>query len=111
MSLDFYLNLTVNTGAKPEWWTGYRGNYTHNVIAMWRLVGVYEALYKSDGATARDLIPALKEGCKTMRRRIVECRLLNLKNGWGDADSALRFLGKTTAVCLRYPAARVSVSA
>lgn len=111
MSLDFYLDLLVATGAKPMRQTVYMGNYTHNVRRMWELVGVYEALYKSDGATARDLIPVFKEGCKTMRRRIAECRSMNPSNGWGDADGALRFLGKTTAACLRYPNAKVGISA
>lgn len=111
MSLDFYLGARVDTGAKcPIWVEVWRGNYTHNVTPMWRLAGVYQALYWSDGERAGTLVPVLSRGCRAMRDNIAAYRALNPSNGWGDADRALVFLGRVTAACKRHPKAEVRIS-
>lgn len=109
MSLDFDINIdpceTCGRAAENLSW-----NYTHNVTPMWRLVGVYEALYESDGKRVSEILPALVCGVSVMAAKIDDCRALNPENGWGDADRALEWLRDVTDACVRHPSATVSVS-
>ena len=110
MSLDVYLRIDPceHCGRSGE---GPSQNITHNVYRMWRLVGVYSALYESEDKLARDVLPALRKGVETMRAMLDDCRKLNPENGWGNADGALRWLEEWTASCEKYPNARIEVSA
>lgn len=88
----------------------YESNYTHNVAPMWKLVGVYETLYESDGKRAEQLLPALAVGINVMLFRFSECEKLNPSNGWGDAYGAVDFLYSFAKACARYPQAIVTCS-
>lgn len=109
MSLSIWLRVDPcpHCGRADE---GPSMNITHNVSPMWRLVGVYDALYESDGKVAGEFVPALRRGVETMRERIEECRALNPPNGWGDADGALRWLEKWLAASEKHPTATIEVS-
>ena len=85
-------------------------NITHNVTPMWHHVGVYSALYMSDGLTAAQTLPALLAGIEHMANAIDECRAMNPPNGWGNADGALRWLKEWAASCAEYPSATIRVS-
>jgi len=69
-------------------------NYTHNVTAMWKACGVYDALYNSDGERTETVIPILRAGIAFFEEHYSEMEALNPPNGWGHADTALEFLRK-----------------
>lgn len=111
MSLDISLFILVDTGGKePNHLTLASSNMTHNVSTMWRLVGVYDALYESHGKLAGDYVDALNAGIDSMKEKIDECRVLNPSNGWGDADSALDWLIAWRDECDMHPKATIDVS-
>jgi hypothetical protein len=84
MSLDFSLVHTRED---------YSVNYTHNVIDMWVKAGCYDALYKSQGFAAANIIPFLVKARDNMEAKPEEYKAMNPKNGWGDYDTALSFTG------------------
>ena len=110
MSLDFSLAIPAcsHCGRGETELVNY--NYTHNVSPMWRLVGVYDALYLSEGKKASDVLPILREGIETMVSRFEECVKLNPPNLWGDAHSALEWLRKVAAECEEHPNALIRIS-
>jgi hypothetical protein len=111
LSLDIYLETDVNTGGAELHVVGlYWANITHNVASMWQRAGCFEALYKSAGKAAADILPALERAEGEMRREPGAYRALDPSNGWGGYDSALEWLGKLIAACRRYPKAVVRVS-
>lgn len=110
MSLSMYLGIDVDTGGPtPVRMDLAEAGYTHNVIPMWKLVGVYEALYESHGKMAEEVIAPLTVGVAEMGRRIEECRALNPENGWGDADRALEWLTRWLRHCSEHPKATITV--
>lgn len=111
MSLDVWLWMDLDTGGpEPHRVTLCDMNITHNVAPMWRLAGVYEALYEAHGQTAAGTLPALRRGVEQMEARLQECKALDPPNGWGDADGALGWLREWTAACERHPKATIGVS-
>lgn len=109
LHLGFCLDCELVTGGDARTAEVFEAQYTHAVTPMWKLVGVYDALYSSDGAVGGDLQYALVEGYKTMATRFEECRALNPETGPGDAGAALEFLCRVKGACLRYPAAKVRI--
>jgi hypothetical protein len=111
LSLDIYLMAEVDAGgAEPHQVELYWANITHNVASMWQRAGCFEALYKSEGKAAADILPALERAEGEMRREPGAYRALDPSNGWGSYDSALEWLGKLIAACRRHPKAVVRVS-
>jgi len=109
MSLDIWLTIEVETGNKPYRATLFDGNYTSNVIPMWDLAGVYDALYDSAGKRAGSLVDTLKSGVFHMRANKADYVKLNPQNGWGNYKTALRFLIRFARACRDYPLAEVGV--
>ena len=70
----------------------YTNNYTHNVTPMWKLAGVYDALYMSEGMIAGSIVGILNEGIQRMTLDPAAYKALEPANGWGNYDGALRFL-------------------
>lgn len=103
MSLDIWLTATQPTEV-------FSANYTHNVSPMWRLAGVYEALYESDGKTAAEVLPALEQGFRRMAYDPASYEALNPKNKWGDYASALVWLAELMAEFRKNPDAVIGVS-
>ena len=85
MSLDIWL-----TAVRPT--QVFDANITHNVSAMWRKAGIHDALYESKDKTAAEVLPELRTGLMLMRDDPDGFRALNPPNGWGDYDSALKWL-------------------
>lgn len=111
MSLDLYLTAYVDTGAaKPlsveVWWR----NCTHNLSPMWNKAGVYEALYKSTGKKAGELVAELEAGLKHMVENASEYQHLNPENGWGSYEGAVWFLREFLDACREHPKAIVECS-
>jgi len=104
MSLTLW--LCVDTGAGESICTEGT-DVTHNVAPMWSKAGVYEALYKSEGKRAGDLLDVLQRGIAAMRADPDGFKQLNPPNGWGNYDLALQFLEEWEALCRKHPDARI----
>lgn len=96
MSLDFSL-----LGKKEE--TLYSGNITGNLVPMWYVAHVYDALYESGDKTAKDILPILKSGLKMMLKNPDKFKKLNPDNGWGDYETAVEFLEEVITACEKNP--------
>jgi len=89
----------------------YSANYTHNVVPMWKLAGVYGALYGSDGMTAIAICPTLLKGYQDMKKYPKKYRALNPSNGWGHYDTAMKFIKNLYNQCKKYPDSIIHISA
>lgn len=104
MSLDIYINKVKEVSV-------FDANYTHNVTPMWTKAGVYESLYESEGKTASEILPTLREGYKQMVDNSSEYEKLNPENGWGSYDGALKFLKEFIKACEQDPDGIIHISA
>lgn len=116
MSLDFSLYTPAGEpcetcGRGDEARELYDANVTHNVTPMWDKAGVYDALYRSHGKRAGDVVATLRIGLADMVGRSLEYRALNPPNGWGSYEGALHFLRATIAACEANPEAIIGVNA
>jgi len=103
MSLDFYLERVQPT-------TVYDGNYTHNATPMWKLAGVYDALYMSEGKTASEVMGELTEGYIKIMKNPDAFKRLNPSNGWGSYDTVIVFLKEVIDACREFPDAIIRIS-
>lgn len=124
MSLDVYLRgpaQTVPCTCTTCWNEHTRedrdcffdANITHNLTAMAREAGIYEACWEPEeiGITkAVQLIEPLRKGLKLLKAEPYRFQTFNPKNGWGDYDGFVRWIQKYLEACEQYPDADVSVS-
>lgn len=110
MSLDIWLNVAACSNCERGNETVFDANITHNLVRMWQLAGVYDALYMSEGKRARDVLNALEGGLAYMRANPGECRQQDAPNGWGTYKDALPWLERLTEACRRYPDASIRIS-
>ncbi|WP_341323391.1 hypothetical protein NSQ62_07925 [Solibacillus sp. FSL H8-0523] len=87
MSLDIWLTATIKTELVSK-------NVTHNLIGMWREAGIYSVLYESEGKTANEVLPKLKQGLIKLKENPVYFNKFNSPNGWGTYDGAVKWLEK-----------------
>lgn len=116
MSLDFSLFIAAGQpcatcGRADDAREVYDANVTHNVTPMWDKAGVYDALYRSHGMRAGDVVATLRIGLAHMVGRSMEYKALNPANGWGSYEGALKFLRATIDACAANPDAVIEVSA
>jgi hypothetical protein len=112
MSLDIWLEQFVDFGGPdgPEKRVLLDKNITHNLNGMWRLIGVYDALYMSDGQLSGDHVGALEVGVDFMLDRPDECKKHDAPNGWGTYKDAVPWLRDVLDAFRRYPKATIRVS-
>lgn len=111
MSLDIWLEMPLDTGGpEPVRVTLLDMNFTHNVTGMWSLIGVYDALYMSNGDVAGKHIEALERGVKFMLDHPDECRKHNAPNGWGTYEQALPWLQEVLDGFRKHPKATIRIS-
>ena len=106
MSLTVYLTETRPVEV-------YVNNITHNVGVMAREAGVYDALWSPENLgvkTARDLMPHLEAGLKTLWKDPPKFKAHNPENGWGDYDGLCEFVREYLTACIANPDAAVQVS-
>lgn len=106
MSLDVYLTATRPT-------TVYSRNITHNLGAMAREAGIYEACWRPEeiGITkAAQLIEPLRKGIALMKADRARFEKHNAENGWGLYEDFLPWLEDYLAACEANPDADVQVS-
>lgn len=91
----------------------FSANYTHNVTPMWERLGCYNALYKSDGKRAKNIRPYIEHALilADSETTMSHLREMNPKNGWGDADRAVKWLVQVYIACVQHPNAKVRISA
>lgn len=108
MSLDVYLTIPPTEPVEV-----YSRNITHNLTAMAREAGLYEALWRPEENgihKAWQLIEVLREGLNTLLMDPPKFKAHNPSNGWGDYDGLVDFVQQYLAACERNPQADVSVS-
>lgn len=99
------MSLDISLKEKPE----ISFNYTHNVTPIWKEIGVYDALYNSHDKRVVDVISDLRKGVLDGPCKIKYLRMLNPKNGWGDADSALDWLWQVYRTFVEYEDCTIEV--
>lgn len=100
MSLDISLSAVVRTDV-------FSDNITGNVEPMWREAGCHDALYKSKGKAAYEVLDELKAGLSLMESEPERFKALNPSNGWGDYDGALEWLRRLICVFELYPDGKI----
>ncbi len=86
-------------------------NITHNLGAMAKEAGLYEALWQPNMlARAADLIEPLRGGLARLKTNPDAFRRLNPENGWGTYEGLVEFVEEYLAACERWPDAEVRIS-
>lgn len=113
MSLDFYLEMDLDTGApKPYKVELYQGNITHNLSKMAKEAGLYQALWHPDllwehDTTAGELIPALEAGLLKLQSLPEHYKQFDSPNGWGTYEHFVPFVEEVLNACKEHPRSRV----
>lgn len=113
MSLDVYLDIDPCGACGAAVRTAFTANYTHNVVPMAKVAGLYDSVWRPDEhgiERAEQLIAPLADGLTFMRAYPDRFRALNPENGWGSYDTFVPWLERYLAACKAYPQARVRVS-
>jgi len=90
----------------------FSANITHNLGAMAREAGIYEALWRPEeiGITkAAQLIPLLKDGLAKLNGDPDVFRAFNPANGWGSYETLCNFTASYLKACISFPDADVNV--
>jgi hypothetical protein len=106
MSLDVYLEALQMTPA-------HEGNITHNLGAMAKEAGIYQALWRPEeiGITkAKELIAPLTKGLGFLRGDPKRYKEFNPPNGWGSYEGLVNFVENYLKACIENPDAAVRVS-
>lgn len=111
MSLDISLFFVVDTGNGTEEFTVFDRNYTHNIVAMARVAGVYDCVWRPEENgydIAEQLVQPLSEGIAKMKRDPEFYKTLDPPNGWGSYSTFLAFLEDYLEACKQYPLAKIN---
>jgi hypothetical protein len=73
-------------------------------VPLWEAIGVYDALYNSDGKQARDISRAVAYG---VDRLVDDTSVARLLPSTGSLDEAIRFLENIHRGCTIHPSALV----
>jgi hypothetical protein len=91
----------------------YDANITHNLGAMAKAAGIYEACWRPEeiGIThARQLIEPLRKGLQLLQSDPARFEKFNAPNGWGMYEHFVPWVSQYLSACEEYPDAKVSVS-
>ena len=106
MSLDIWLTETITI----EDATVVSKNITHNLNEMWQQLGIYDALYNSEGKKAKDVLPVMREGLRLMIENPVHFKRFSAPNGWGTYEQALPWLVELVAEFEEHPNGVIGIS-
>ena len=115
MSLDFYLEMDLDTGApEPYKVQLFSSNITHNLNTMAKEVGIYKCLWRPDelweNPTAAKVIPHLEAGLLKLKSHPEHYKQFDAKNGWGIYEDFVPFVEEVLDACKMHPKANVVVS-
>lgn len=88
-------------------------NITHNLATMAEKAGLYEPMWRPDEngyVYAKDVLPALKNGYRQLKKNANYFKQFNPENGWGDYDGLLQTVELYAAACAKYPDGKLEVS-
>jgi hypothetical protein len=121
MSYDTY--MVIDTGGEYPATVKEIGNMTSNVSPMWSLAlqaagckpeqeGHRFLLSKLEGWSGADAIPVLEKAVAHIydAANYETYAALNPENGWGDVDSARRYLRNILEACREHPKAKLHFS-
>ena len=101
MSFMFRL-VSRDEDAAPS--TAFQDSIGPGYVALWEAIGVYDALYNSDGREAREVSRAIAYGIDRLNQDDALGRLLPLSCRLGEA---IRFLENVHRGCTLHASARV----
>jgi len=104
MSLDVYLDAGDEV---------FSANITHNLGAMAREAGIYEAVWRPEEhgyECAGQIVEVLEKGLKAMEACPEHFREFNAKNGWGTYDQFVPWVKRYLEACREYPNATIYAS-
>jgi hypothetical protein len=112
MSLDFYLEIEVDTGApEPHKVELYSGNITHNLNKMAEEAGIYKCLWHPyelyENPTAGMLVPHLEAGLLKLKSHPNHYKQFDASNGWGTYEDFVPFVEEVLNACKEHPKANV----
>ena len=112
MSLDFYLEMELDTGApEPYEVQLYSGNITHNLNTMAEEAGIYKCLWRPnelwENPTADKLIPHLEAGLLKLKSHPEHYKQFDASNGWGTYKDFVPFVEEILDACKEHPKANV----
>lgn len=108
MSLDFcIIDEGKASGIKIEL---FSKNSTHDVAPMWKKAEIFDELYESNGKQPKEIVEQLEQGLFMMQIHSDKYKPLNPKNGWGNYESAIKFLLEVIEACKLYPEAIIKIS-
>ena len=112
MSLDFYLEVEVDTGGKePHKVELFSSNITHNLNKMAEEAGIYMHLWRPnelwENPTGADLISSLEEGLTNLKSNPEHFKQFDASNGWGTYKDFVPFVEKVLSACKEHPKASV----
>lgn len=115
MSLDFWLEVEVDTGASELHRIElYSANITHNLRPMAEEVGIYKCLWHPydlyENPTAGMLVPHLESGLLKLKSHPKYYKQFNASNGWGTYENFVIFVEGVLNACKEHPKANAKTS-
>ena len=105
--MSWSVHLNINTGIE-EREVVYIGNYTYNVAPMYaKAMGITPS--DLDGKKCSEVIPILRKGVLNMTENPRMYKVMNPPNGWGEYESALKFLEEIYKACVNNPKCKIEV--
>lgn len=112
MSLDFYLEMKLDTGAlEPHRVELYSANITHNLNKMAMKAGICSCLWRPhdlwDNPTADKVIPIMEEGLEKLKSDPEHYKQFIASNGWGTYEDFVPFVEEVLNACKKHPKSTV----
>lgn len=94
MGLDIWLEVYGRVYDRWEKYRVVKKTTTHSLSDMWRDVGVYDALYNSDGKKAEDVLDTLESGLSNLLLDPDRYKAYVKNKEWGHYPQAVAFLAE-----------------
>lgn len=91
----------------------FNANITHNLRRMADEAGIYNACWRpeeGDITQAKQMIPILKRGLKSLKDKPEEYKKFDASNGWGTYEHFVPWVEKYLNACIEYPEAIIHIS-
>lgn len=101
IQLEINMSLDFTIGVNGE--NVFSGNVTHNLTEMAREAGIYEALWRSTGKNASEIVDVLEKGLIELALNPTKYKQFDSPNGWGSWENFLPFVAEVYENCKKYP--------